>query len=153
VPFPKIASERLGDIGQGKKLFREEKLRWEIKKREIILDKKRMQILLNYHERPITKERSLPEVFNKLANRWHNEIDYLSSPSRIISNDAYLEIISMGKSVIPFILQDLQERGGDWYPALRILSGTDPVPVNARGDVPRMKESWLRWGRDIGYIK
>lgn len=91
--------------------------------------------------------------FVELANRWHGETDYLSSPSRITDNDTYLKIISMGESVIPFILRDLQKRGGDWYRALRILSGTDQVPVEDRGDVPRMKEAWLRWGRDRGYIK
>ncbi len=93
------------------------------------------------------------EKFIELANRWHEETDYLSSPSRITDNDTYLKIISMGESIIPFILRDLKERGGDWYRALRILSGTDQVPVEDRGDVPRMKESWLRWGRDRGYIK
>lgn len=93
------------------------------------------------------------EKFVELANRWHEEIEHLSSPSRITDNDTYLKIISMGESVIPFILRDLQKRGGDWYRALRILSGTDQVPIKDRGDVPRMKESWLRWGHDKGYIK
>lgn len=91
--------------------------------------------------------------FVDLANRWHDETDYLSSPSRITDNDTYLKIISMGEPVIPLILQDLQERGGDWYRALRILSDTDLVPSEVRGEVPRMKEAWLRWGRDRGYIK
>ncbi len=50
--------------------------------------------------------------FIELANRWHDETDYLSSPSRITDNDNYLKIVSMGKPVIPLILEDLQERGG-----------------------------------------
>lgn len=93
------------------------------------------------------------ELFVELANRWHEETDHLSSPSRITGNDAYLKIISMGNSVVPFILQDLQDRGGDWYLALRILSDNDPVPPEARGDVKQMKECWVRWGRDKGYIR
>jgi len=93
------------------------------------------------------------KMFIELANRWHDETDHLSSPSNITNNDTYLKIISMGEAVIPFILQDLQERGGNWYPALRILSGADPVPTEARGEVPKMKEAWLSWGRDKGYIK
>ena len=59
----------------------------------------------------------------------------------------------MGNSVIPLILRELQERGGDWYRALRILSGDDPVPLGAQGNVQKMKECWLRWGRDRGYIE
>ncbi len=91
--------------------------------------------------------------FADLSNRWHEETDYLSSPSRITDNDTYLKIISMGEPVIPLILQDLQERGGNWYRALRILSSVDPVSPEVRGEAPRMKEAWLRWGRDKGYIK
>ena len=93
------------------------------------------------------------ERFVELANRWHDETDYLSSPSSITNNDTYMKIISMGEPVIPLILQDLQERGGDWYRALRILSGVDPVSPEVRGDVPKMKEAWFSWGRDKRYIK
>lgn len=96
---------------------------------------------------------SIEEKFAVLANRWHDETDFLSSPSRITGNDTYLQIISMGKRVIPLILEDLKERGGHWYRALRILSGEDPVPIEARGDVEQMKRTWLKWGRERGYIE
>jgi hypothetical protein len=58
----------------------------------------------------------------------------------------------MGESAIPFILKDMYERGGYWYRALRILSGVDPVPTEVRGDVPKMKDAWLSWGRDKSYL-
>ena len=29
----------------------------------------------------------------------------------------------------------------------------DPVPTEGRGEVRKMKEAWLSWGRDKGYIK
>jgi len=95
---------------------------------------------------------TIEENFTELAILWHNETDCLSSPSRITGNDAYLKIISLGRNVIPLILEDLKERGGNWYKALRILSGDDPVPAEARGDIVRMKELWLYWGRERGYI-
>lgn len=95
---------------------------------------------------------SVQEEFAELANCWHDETDQLSSPSRITGHDTYLRIVSMGKRVIPLILEDLRERGGHWYRALRILSGEDPVPAEARGDVKQMRQLWLAWGRDRGYI-
>jgi len=101
----------------------------------------------------VSKVTRVGERFIELANRWHDETDHLSSPSRITMNDTYLAIISMGKPVIPLILQDLQERGGYWYRALRILSDVDPVSPEVRGEVPKMKKAWLSWGRDKGYIK
>jgi len=96
--------------------------------------------------------RTVEEEFNELANQWHDETYLLSSPSDITGSDFYLKIISMGRRVIPLILEDLKERGGNWYRALRIISGDDPVPVEARGDVEQMKRFWLQWGRDRGYI-
>jgi hypothetical protein len=96
---------------------------------------------------------SISEKFSRLANRWHNETDFLSSPSRITNNDNYVEIISMGSIIIPLILKDLNVRGGDWFRALRILSNEDPVPVEAQGDVEQMKSAWFTWGRDRGYIE
>ena len=85
--------------------------------------------------------------FQALAKRWHNETDLLSSPSRITSHPAYLEIIGMGRIVIPLILRDLEELGGNWYAALEALTGATPVPSDARGDVRRMNEAWFRWAR------
>ena len=96
---------------------------------------------------------TVEERFAALADRWHDETGFLSSPSRITSNQSYLKILSMGKRVIAMILEDLRERGGLWYPALRMLSEEDPVLIEARGDVEQMKEAWLQWGRDRGYIK
>ena len=96
---------------------------------------------------------SIEEEFAVLAHRWHDETDFLSQPSSITGNDNYLQIISMGKRVIPMILEELKERGGYWYRALRILSGEDPVSIEARGDVEQMKRTWIKWGRERGYIE
>lgn len=96
---------------------------------------------------------SKSKLFKKLAEIWHKDTDHHSFSYLITSHEAYLKIIAMGVVAIPFILQDLQERGGNWYVALRILSDQDPVPLESKGDVPLMKESWLRWGRDNGYIE
>ena len=96
---------------------------------------------------------SVAEKFGELANEWHDEVDFLSSPSVITGNDTYLQIISMGREVIPLILEDLKERGGLWYRALRILSGEDPVHIDERGNIEEMKRAWLEWGRERGYIE
>jgi hypothetical protein len=58
----------------------------------------------------------------------------------------------MGEPVIPLILHDLQERGGDWYPALRAITNVSPVSPGDRGNVARMNEAWLKWGRKHGYL-
>ena len=35
-----------------------------------------------------------------------------------------------------------------WFPALNAITGDNPVPDGAAGDVARMIEAWLAWGRD-----
>lgn len=97
--------------------------------------------------------KSKSKVFKKLAESWHKDTDHHSFSYLITSHEAYLKIIGMGTTAIPFILRDLKERGGNWYVALRALSGQDPVPLESKGNVPLMKKSWLRWGCDNGYIE
>jgi hypothetical protein len=64
---------------------------------------------------------------------------------------AYREIISMGKPVVPLILAELEERPDYWFAALRAITGEDPVPNEARGNVRAMTGAWLAWGRVHGY--
>jgi len=90
--------------------------------------------------------------FAALASRWHRETGMHSVQTRITSHPAYLRIIGIGEPAIPLIIQDLQERGGSWYAALRAVTGASPVPEDARGNVPRMKDAWLRWAREHEYI-
>ena len=33
-----------------------------------------------------------------------------------------------------------------WFPALKSISGEDPVPPEDRGKVRRMTKAWLAWG-------
>jgi hypothetical protein len=93
--------------------------------------------------------------FRELADAWHDETDFLSSPSRVTMNANYLRIIGMGPSVTPFILQDLRQRGGEWYVALEALlddSETSPTPDDADGRVSVIKQAWIEWGRKKGYL-
>lgn len=92
------------------------------------------------------------EKFFKLTAEWKAATAGLSSPRAISRHPAYREIIAMGRPILPLILHDLQENGGWWYPALRAITGVNPVPANARGRPPLNDEAWLNWGRDNGYI-
>lgn len=93
------------------------------------------------------------ELFRTLADEWHEETDHVSSPTRKYMHPAYQRIISLGLQALPFILGDLQTRGGDWYWALSVITGgASPVPDDAAGDVRRIKTAWLDWGRQNGYI-
>jgi hypothetical protein len=57
----------------------------------------------------------------------------------------------MGPSVIPFILRELETNRDHWFPALKALTGVDPVPSSERGKLRAMANAWLEWARGQGY--
>ena len=95
----------------------------------------------------LEKDADRRERFRRLVNQWHEETAGQSSPTRIVNNPAYQEIISWGRAALPLILEELRESGGYWYPALRAITGENPMPDYARGKPKLIAEAWLEWGR------
>lgn len=90
--------------------------------------------------------------FCNLAMTWKEETKLLSFVSSIAQDPAYLEIIGMGKKVLPYILQDLKFKPSHWFVALRAITGISPIKSPDRGNIVKMAEDWLTWGRENGYI-
>ena len=99
-----------------------------------------------------TIDEGLRVAFEELALTWSAGTAHLSSPGKLIEHPAYRQIIGLGPSVLPLILRDLQETGRFWFPALGAITGENPVPDHAAGDVERMTDAWLQWGRANGLI-
>lgn len=97
---------------------------------------------------------SLEDKFNRLANAWKSvAAGPASSISRIVTHPAYLEIISLGEKMIPFILRDLQKEPNHWFVALKILARQfSPVKPQDAGNMKKMTEAWLEWGRKNGKL-
>ena len=95
---------------------------------------------------------SLRQRFQILATKWHNDTAGLSSPSQIAEHEAYQEIINMGPDVIPLILEELRDRGGHWYIALRKLVSDPPIiDPSMSGRMKEVRQIWVDWGRAAGY--
>jgi hypothetical protein len=90
--------------------------------------------------------------FRALADQWHMETGHLSSPEQIAGHRNYLRIIGKGEQVLPLILNDLRTRGGFWYTALEALTDASPVPPSAAGDMLAVRDAWINWGRQRGYV-
>ena len=87
-----------------------------------------------------------------LLNRrlWLKERGATSSVSEIINCRSYQAIIAMGDKVVPLILKQLEMEGDDpdhWFYALSVITGADPITDEIRGDMKRMAEAWLIWGK------
>ena len=107
--------------------------------------------MLSVEER-IRRHHELFAEFCELAAQWQAETGGASMMTRIITHPAYLRIIGMGEQALPWILFELEEHGGHWYVALHAITGVNPVAHEDRGRRAKMREAWLGWGRDNGWI-
>jgi hypothetical protein len=94
---------------------------------------------------------TVEQRFRRLEATWMASVGYSSSSTQLRSHPAFQEILSMGEAVVPLMLRDLEERPRLWVWALPHITGTDPVPTTDRGNIAKMSEAWLRWGREKGY--
>lgn len=91
--------------------------------------------------------------FHTLKKQWQLDTAVKSSISEIVMHPAYQQIIGMGPTAIPFILSEMRLSSDHWFWALKSISGDDPVEVQYRGNIKKMTEAWLQWGRNQGYIR
>jgi hypothetical protein len=90
--------------------------------------------------------------FNELAYKWKKETAAYSNTLHITRNDSYLDIIGMGSDVVPLILRDLQKTPDHWFVALKAITKENPVPKEHFGNIKKMREHWLEWGRKKNLI-
>lgn len=94
----------------------------------------------------------LSRKFDRLAATWRYYNNTMSSVSEMALLSSYQEIIGMGEVAIPLILDELVNRPNHWFWALRSITGENPIKPEDRGNIPKMTEAWLEWGRQNGYI-
>ncbi len=94
---------------------------------------------------------TLEEKFHRLADTWQNAVAHLSSSSKRDNHPVYREIIALGPPVVPCLLRDLEANHRHWFAALAAISGENPVPKEDAGDILKMANAWLKWGKDKGY--
>ncbi len=94
---------------------------------------------------------TLETRFRRLEAAWLAAVGYSSSSNELRSHPAFQELIALGEAVVPLMLRDLEERPRLWVWALPRITGADPVPVAARGNIAQMSKAWLEWGREHGY--
>lgn len=102
-------------------------------------------------------EDALERQFRALADQWRRETAGMSNPVQIAMHRDYQAILARGREFLPLILKELATKGGDWYFALRVICrayGWLPpeIPIEASGNMRRVNEIWLQWGRERGYV-
>ena len=90
--------------------------------------------------------------FLHLSAKWERETMGYALRSRAAQHPAHQQIIDMGECVIPWMLWDFSDGKGEWFAALRRLTGANPIAEADLGYVARMRVAWLEWGRQAGWI-
>jgi hypothetical protein len=93
------------------------------------------------------------QEFEELAQTWYSKTKYLSVLKEKINNSYYRQIIGMGDKIIPILLEKLQRNPQHWFTALAdIARKRNPIKDEDKGNVQRMVEAWLNWGKQNSYI-
>ena len=101
----------------------------------------------------IVPPRRLEALFNELVGNWKQETRLLSSTTAIATHPAYQRIIGLGPQAVPLILAEMKREPGHWFWALTAITGENPVSSTDQGRIPAMTDTWLKWGRENGWIE
>ena len=96
------------------------------------------------------REREVVEAaFDEIAERWISATAAESSFIRLFSHEAYLEILTLGRSALPLLLERLNDEPERWVGALRIIT-KEPIADNA-ASADEAVAAWRAWGSRHGY--
>jgi hypothetical protein len=93
----------------------------------------------------------LKQVFDALVAEWRKETGKTSSSTEMAMHPAYQKIIGLGEAAIPLLLNELENKTGRWFWALKAITREDPVAPENRGRTKIMIKAWLDWGKEKGY--
>lgn len=101
---------------------------------------------------------SLDEQFKLYSQNWKNETRGFSTILHKVQNDNYLDIIGIGEPAIKFILEDIQKQSSFLFIALKHLvkvhmNEVSPVTKDDLGNVKKMINAWVLWGKSKNIIK
>lgn len=93
------------------------------------------------------------DEFRRLVDEWKTGRRRGADVAQIIEHPAYQQIIGLGEQAIPLILEELERQADHWFPALHELTGTSPVPEESQGNIAKMRQAWLDWGKGEAHIR
>lgn len=93
---------------------------------------------------------AIEPAFHSLVAEWRATRGQHSRLDKLVLNSAYQRIIGLGKPAIPLLIKEMAERPSHWDWALKAITGEDPVPKDAWGDLAKIASAWVRWGKDNG---
>lgn len=102
-------------------------------------------------------QQQIKQKFNELAQRWDEETIDLSSLTEILSHESYLAIIALGRPVLPLLFSELEKHPNYWFTAISSIlrandEYSDVVDEADYGNLQKMTDAWLEWGKEHSYL-
>ena len=95
-------------------------------------------------------QESIESRLRKLEAQWKDDTRFLSDAGKIVNHPAFRAIIALGEEVVPILLRDLESQSSLWVWALPEITGANPVLPADGGNIRKMSDAWLKWGREKG---
>ena len=89
--------------------------------------------------------------FRELVDQWKADSRYVSSLTDLENHEAYQNIIRLGPSVIPLVIDEMAREPDWWFMALDSLVDDPPELNGLEGDLDGMASAWADWGKAHGY--
>jgi hypothetical protein len=95
------------------------------------------------------------EVFNNLKEKLKKETCHSSFLEDYYHNPNYLQIIGMGEKALPYIFNDLNNKGSllEWIVALMSITRENAMLQLCHPSKEEAKQIWIDWGVKHGYLK
>ncbi|MGI8551448.1 MAG: hypothetical protein ACR2PL_11790 [Dehalococcoidia bacterium] len=104
-------------------------------------------------EQPLLQSASETErLFQALLEQWRTDTQLMSVASRMVKHPAYEAIVAMAWVAVPLLLRKLETQPGHYFVAMSAITGENPIPPDDAGDIRKMAQAWLEWGRECGYL-
>lgn len=94
-----------------------------------------------------TSDQTVEKQFADHLRQWKKATAGMSIAARMTAHPAYVAIIEMGRPALPFILREMETSLDHWAPALRAISGENPVRPSDAGDMAKIARRWVAWGK------
>lgn len=86
-------------------------------------------------------------AFETAVSQWFDDTLFDSLPSDMKEHKSFAAIVQDGERVVPLIAAHLRRRPSFLFLALEEITGADPVPETAYGNLKATVDAWLQWLR------
>jgi hypothetical protein len=101
--------------------------------------------IVERQQQPVFAINSIEASFNQFYEEWNKEIKYHSSIDIMIESYYFKKIVSLGKEVVPYIVEVLKKTPSFLIIALLQITGENPVKSDHCGKIKEMNRDWIEW--------